>query len=370
MLTDNGRQTFFDGFGMSLPGKISESIKLLQDFEADAIEYSAEGYYLCFSGGKDSIVIKDLAIKSGVAFTSNYSVTTIDPPELTRFIKHHHPDVIWHRPKIPLLKMVEKKGLPTRRMRWCCSLYKEQGGHGLVKIMGVRSEESPRRAKRWSHISAWKGNKGGWVVNPILDWTTTDVWDYIYQEKMPYCTLYDEGFKRIGCIGCPMTRSDIGFKRWPHFKKLWRNAARKRWAITNLRTDLPPPITHPDGLEMFAGEGDIEGVYSHNVWRKYASPVWMDIRQSVTLNRSSARTEQDEKHICPLQLDTIERCLTLWSASDDVVLSPFAGIGSEGYMSVKMGRKFIGFELKPSYYQEAVKNLERIENAPKQLKLF
>lgn len=129
-------------------------------------------------------------------------------------------------------------------------------------------------------------------------------------------------------------------------------------------------IEHENGLESFAGEGEIKGVYSHNVWRKYASPIWMDIRQTRTLNRASARAEEDEKHICPLQLDTIERCLTLWSAKNDIVLSPFAGIGSEGFVAVKMERNFIGFELKPSYYQEAVKNLNRAENAPKQLSMF
>lgn len=130
------------------------------------------------------------------------------------------------------------------------------------------------------------------------------------------------------------------------------------------------PIAHPNGLEIFAGEGEINGVFSHGTWRKYASPVWMDIRQTYTLNRTSARAEADEKHICPLQIDSITRCLELWSTKDDIVLSPFAGIGSEGYVAVQMDRKFIGFELKESYYKEAVKNLTKIENAAVQQEMF
>jgi hypothetical protein len=130
-------------------------------------------------------------------------------------------------------------------------------------------------------------------------------------------------------------------------------------------------ISHPNGMVTYVGEGDIKkGVFSHEVWRKYASPVWFDIQQTNTLNKNGAREERDERHICPLQLDVIERCLTLWSNSEDIVLSPFAGIGSEGYQAIKMGRKFIGIELKQSYYNCAVKNLIKIENKPIQKEMF
>jgi hypothetical protein len=133
----------------------------------------------------------------------------------------------------------------------------------------------------------------------------------------------------------------------------------------------PDLIAHPEGLTTYAGEDKVKtGTYSHEVWRKYASPIWFDIRQSRTLNKSGAREEKDERHICPLQLDVIERCLTLWSKKDDVVLSPFAGIGSEGYVSVEMYRKFIGIELKESYFECAVKNLTAAENKNTQLFLL
>lgn len=93
-------------------------------------------------------------------------------------------------------------------------------------------------------------------------------------------------------------------------------------------------------------------------WQRYASPVWMDIDPSDTLQHRSAREQADEKHICPLQLQVIERCIELWSRPDDVVWSPFMGIGSEGYVALQHNRRFVGAELKTSYYQQAVRNLE------------
>jgi len=106
------------------------------------------------------------------------------------------------------------------------------------------------------------------------------------------------------------------------------------------------------------------------VWQRYASPVWFDIRQTNVLNIEQARESQDEKHICPLQLDVIERALHLWTNPGETVLSPFAGIGSEGYEALKNNRKFIGIELKESYFQAACKNLERITRSKTQATLF
>lgn len=100
---------------------------------------------------------------------------------------------------------------------------------------------------------------------------------------------------------------------------------------------------------------------SVDVWQKYASPVWDDINQTDTLNFREGRDSDDERHICPLQLDVIERCLQLWSIPGDVVWTPFMGIGSEVYMALKMGRKAIGAELKPSYFQLALRNIDQAE---------
>lgn len=102
--------------------------------------------------------------------------------------------------------------------------------------------------------------------------------------------------------------------------------------------------------------------YSVAVWQRYAEPVWMDIAQSDVLSRKEAREEQDEAHIAPLQLTPIRRCLELWSNPGDVVFSPFAGIGSELYVALQMGRRAIGAELKPSYYRQAVQNCQRAES--------
>lgn len=96
-------------------------------------------------------------------------------------------------------------------------------------------------------------------------------------------------------------------------------------------------------------------------WQRYASPVWMDIHPSRTLQYRSAREHADERHVCPLQLQVIERALELWTNPNDVVLSPFAGIGSEGHVALKMGRRFVGFELKSSYYDSAAANLANAE---------
>ena len=123
----------------------------------------------------------------------------------------------------------------------------------------------------------------------------------------------------------------------------------------------------PDYVVTMRKPGEAEERVKHgddlpvDMWQKYASPVWDDIDQGRTLNRMPARDENDEKHMCPLQLDVIERCIHLWTNPGDLVFSPFTGIGSEGYVAVQMGRRFVGTELKPQYWQLAVENIKEIE---------
>jgi DNA modification methylase len=135
----------------------------------------------------------------------------------------------------------------------------------------------------------------------------------------------------------------------------------------------PIPIAHPHGLMHYAGErqmpaellkfrgwtgNQIENRYSHWIWRQYASAFWDDIRIGRVLPFKAARAAEDEKHIHPLQLDVIERCLTLWSNPGETILTPFMGVGSEVYCAVMSGRKGIGIELKASYFKQAVRNVE------------
>lgn len=133
------------------------------------------------------------------------------------------------------------------------------------------------------------------------------------------------------------------------------------------------PITGTFESDEYYGNDcpSAEGIKrSHLIWQKYASPVWLDIRYGNTLNFREARSETDEKHICPLQLDTIARGITLWSNAGDTILTPFMGVGSEVYQAVKMGRKAIGIELKQEYFNQSIKNVTEIEGIINQPKLF
>jgi len=140
--------------------------------------------------------------------------------------------------------------------------------------------------------------------------------------------------------------------------------------------DNPKPVEHPKGFSHYIGGAEFESgkfnedqrknKLSHEIWQRYASPVWMDIRQTRVLSTQIARESDDEKHVCPLQLDTIERCLELWSAKGDTVLDPFSGIGSTVYCAASMGRYGIGFELKESYWKQSIKNLKTGEIQIKQ----
>lgn len=133
----------------SIEKKIQNAITLLKMFEAKAIEMHPEGYYLCFSGGKDSQVIYELAKQAKVKFQVYYNVTTVDPPELVYFIRKMYPAVIINQPDTTMWELISQKHYPpTRRMRYCCSELKERGGKGRFVVTGVRWAESRKRRKR------------------------------------------------------------------------------------------------------------------------------------------------------------------------------------------------------------------------------
>ena len=135
-------------------------------------------------------------------------------------------------------------------------------------------------------------------------------------------------------------------------KQIRKDSAMNRQGIPDYIVTMRKPGDNPERISH------THETFPVDVWQNYASPVWMDIRQSDTLQKKSAREDKDERHICPLQLEVIQRCVELWTNPGDIVLDPFAGIGSVPYVAVTMGRRGIGIELKDSYYKQAKNNLE------------
>ena len=224
--------------------KVNKAIKTMQIAEPMALQYQDYGFHLAFSGGKDSQVIYELCKMAGVKFRPVMQVTTLDPPELMRFIRKNYPDVIMERPEINFYNLIIRKmALPTRRMRFCCAYLKEQAGAGTVTIIGIRRAESNKRAKRNElEISGHKysnsldqfnidnknqvlciNGKDKILLSPIIDWSTSDVWNFIRGHNLEYCELYDHGYSRIGCMFCPMASVKTKIKdrkRYPRVEKM------------------------------------------------------------------------------------------------------------------------------------------------------
>ena len=235
----------------SLQSKIEASVATIQRAAKLAQNYTGKPLVLAFSGGKDSQTVYHLAEAAGVDFEAVYSATTIDPPEVVRFIKQHYPMVRFHVPKLSFWQLAENiRMLPNRHMRYCCSILKEQTSPGRVTLTGVRREESVKRAKRQIldinkkprqfdeferndriDVQCFGNGKEKITVNPILDWTETDVWQYLNNVvNVPHCELYDKGRHRVGCLFCPMkSRKEIvdDMRRYPHqFERLKRTVAK------------------------------------------------------------------------------------------------------------------------------------------------
>jgi len=238
--------------------KIKKAIDLIQMYEPMALELSPDGYYVAFSGGKDSIVMERLFKMSGVKYQAWYNNVTIDPPELVRFIKKQYPEVKWNNPAKNLIATMSDKasGPPTRLVRWCCEIYKEQGGKNKFRAIGVRSEESARRKGRWQILTLH--NKDNLpILSPILYWTGSNVWKFIHQNEMPYCELYDQGFTRLGCIGCPMSGPSgmaRDFARWPKYEKLWKRGFQSFW---DKYKGVPRRDGKPRSIEKFDTVDDL-----------------------------------------------------------------------------------------------------------------
>ena len=234
LLEPNEDQLVDIALAMPLDKKIHKAVELLRLWEPMALKMSPDGYWLAYSGGKDSDCILELAKMAGVKYRPVYNVTTIDPPELVRYIKREHPEVEFSRQEKTLLtEMVENKSClapPTRLARWCCERYKEVGGNGMAKVLGVRVAESPRRKTLWKTVI--NNRKSGKIICPIVYWTDDDVWEFHKQRDLKYCHLYEEGFNRLGCVGCPMAGTEgqlKAFARWPKYELLWKRAFKRFW---------------------------------------------------------------------------------------------------------------------------------------------
>ncbi len=244
--------------------KVQDAIDLLRNLEPE------EGYYVAFSGGKDSQCVYHLCQMAGVRFDAHYSVTSVDMPELVQFIKRQYPDAWEGRnhqyteggKPYTMWNLIEKKMIPpTRIARYCCDVLKEANGHGRVTVTGVRWDESNNRSKNQGKVTIFNPhkddiqameemganftstNRGGvllnndngetrdvvemcyrkrkTIVNPIVSWTEHDVWEFLDGvAKVEHCELYDKGHKRLGCIGCPMNTSNRAaeLEEYPKYK--------------------------------------------------------------------------------------------------------------------------------------------------------
>lgn len=221
-----------------------------------------EGYYLAFSGGKDSIVLRYLADQAKVKYDIHYNVTTIDPPELIYFIRHFHSDVIWERPQKAFLTMLVERGFPRRQGRWCCEEYKERGGSGRIVLTGIRATESVKRGKR-KMVEQCMRDSSKRYVHPLIDWTERDIWKYIRKYKLPYCKLYDWGWKRIGCLFCPLAyykHRQHEVRLYPKYAMAFRKAFCKLYSRLKIKNAIS--INRwSNGNDMFdwwIGDGHID----------------------------------------------------------------------------------------------------------------
>lgn len=230
--------------------KIETAIRKIQRMESTALRYSDKGFVVAFSGGKDSQVVMKLAELADVKFEGIYKLTTIDPPENVLFIRHQYPSVQIIRPKLTFSQLVDKKGcMPTRHRRYCCSELKENYGAGRVVLTGVRRSESLKRADRaeinlrtrrrnpqWTDgsedefykyqetvVQCLEG-KDKLIMNPIIDWNQSDVWQFIEFFDLPMNPVYQMGCSRVGCVLCPLSSIEakrFEMKTWPKLADRW-----------------------------------------------------------------------------------------------------------------------------------------------------
>ena len=242
--------------------KMEHSVELLRKAEKLALAYdAADGFFLAFSGGKDSQALYHIAQLAGVRFKAHFSPTSVDPPAVIRFIRKCYPDVEFLKLKESIYSIAIRKGLlPTRTVRWCCDELKEHTGAGKVTLIGIRKAESSRRNKRnevemssrkfsgdMDGFEAWRKEKvipsvanpdaidsesvtgcikgkDSLLVSPIIYWDDKDVWEFLNDVlRVEHCELYDRGYNRIGCICCPMSTYRQKLRELRDFPQIKRN---------------------------------------------------------------------------------------------------------------------------------------------------
>lgn len=281
--------------------KVEKSIKRIKNFKPK----DGSGYYLAFSGGKDSVVCKALLDMAGVKYDATYRVTSVDPPELVRFIRDKHPDVVrevprygsrrgpeWEGKPITMWNIIPWKMMPpTRLVRYCCDLLKESGGDGRLIVTGVRWAESINRERNQGIVTVMgrsagrefandpnfrQTDRGGvtlnndntetrriiehcykrhkTALNPIIEWTDEDVWAFIKANGIAYCDLYEEGFTRLGCVGCPMACKhgrEKEFARWPKFLSAYMHAFTAMLAERRISGKTNGTWAHAEARDVF-----------------------------------------------------------------------------------------------------------------------
>lgn len=277
--------------------KEKKAIERIKSFAEMAEDNHENGYYVAISGGKDSSTIQQLCIMSGVKCEFVHNLTTVDHHETNKFVHQEKQRVEKLGYKftisyptnskgehISMRSEIARKGFPTRLQRWCCAIFKEHGGDDRYVITGVRWSESVKRKNRGTYETFTKNKedrlilnndndmkrqmtercikKGKFVLNPIIDWEDTDVWEFLKKYNLPYNPLYDKGHKRIGCVGCPMnTKNGEEIEANPQFKKMYMNAGAKYLEYRASK-----------GKENYGALENIETYY--NWWiGKYKKPV-------------------------------------------------------------------------------------------------
>lgn len=293
-----------------------KSIEVLKKTESLALGYNPKGFFLAFSGGKDSQCLYHLAKLAGVKFEAHYARTGIDHPELVHFIMRNYPDVIWDRPPITFWELIIKKRmLPTRQFRYCCEVLKESRGGNSVTLTGVRRAESVKRSKRntyevtnrkfsgdskddfdlWrkeqiaqmtkntnqdqfteqgeTEVRCIKG-KDKIIINPIIEWTDKDVWDFLNNVvKVEHCELYNKGYHRLGCLFCPMAnmKEQRRMERdYPKYKRQFLRTIHKlrEFRDTNGLDDYYVGMTDEDVFQWWLSKKNLEAWKADNIYTK------------------------------------------------------------------------------------------------------